>query len=236
MSLSGLAISIGGVLIGLILINYLGFIISILGLLLILINIYYRNVQLNNISPKMFPPISLVLFWLLAVIICSIIYRSPNISAFFAFILAITLRVFNLLLHKAESLDTNDSDKRNLVLLLIALFILILTINFLPIFHIETIIGTAEKNFIVYLLIFSAILFPILTGFDIELNFEASKEKRRKLIISGLKISIVLIIIFLLALRIIPSPLQVLDGYVEFGFYVLFIPAGILFILGILTK
>ncbi|MHA1150372.1 MAG: hypothetical protein ACTSR8_19305 [Promethearchaeota archaeon] len=236
LTIIGLALTIAGVLIGFFVLNYIGVIVSISGLMLILSNIYKRHVLLHDGSVMMFPPKALLVFYAIAIIVVYFIYMSPNSVVLFAFTLAITLRVLNLVLHKLEQENMVPTDKLNVILLLVAVGIVIFAVNFLPLFHIETIIGLAENNFILYIMMFSAMLFPVLTGVDVALNEGDNSKFRRKMVTSAIKIFVVLIIVILVGLSIVWFPLQVYSGYMEYGLYVLFVPGAILLILGLIRK
>jgi len=236
LTITGLALTITGVLLGLLVLNYIGTIVSIFGLMLILSNIYMRHVLLHDGSVMMFPPKALLVFYAIAIIVVYIIYLSLNSVTFFAFSLAITLRMINILLHKLEPEKTVPTNNLNVLLLIIAGAIVIIAVNFLPLFHIETIIGLAENNFILYIMIFSAMLFPVLTGLDVVLNECDNSKFRRKMAISGVKIIGILLLIILVGQAIVWFPLQVYSGYMEYGLYLLFVPGAILLVLGLARK
>ncbi|MHA1310190.1 MAG: hypothetical protein ACTSQO_04600 [Candidatus Helarchaeota archaeon] len=240
-TLSGLGITILGVIFGMFYYEDLGFTISIIGLLLILFNFYFINSVKKPKTINQIPSKYLVAFLGAVLLVNYLIYNLYYGLILLAFGTSLMLRSINITLRKLEL--KNDVPTRYILLIPI---IITGTISFLCIFMfpiaylLDPQANIIELNWmigkifglILNIMIYSCWFFPILTCINVSLNADKITKVRNKFITSGIKIMIpsIILVVFYFINQIVTF---ILNPYIQLGGYLMFISGSILIISGL---
>ncbi len=236
-TITGLIITIAGILVGFYFYDDLGFSLSLIGLLLIVFNFYLRSSSKNpNISQ--IPSKILTLFWAAVLLVNYLIYYLYYALLILGFSLALVLRIINIILRK---LEVKNEIKTKYIPLIPIIAVSIITILCTFIYPIAYLLdpqdNIIELNWMIgkifglmlNILIYCMWYFPILTCINVSLNANRISKIRNKFITSGIKImvpSLVLLVFYFI--NEIASFL--LRPYIQLGGYLMLI-AGIILII-----
>jgi len=243
-TISGLGITGAGLLIGLFLSADIGFPLSLMGLLLILFNFYYRSSASIPESITPIPTKILFLFWITTLAINYLITNLFYNIFLLGFFLALVMRNTNIVLKR---LYVKNKVQVNKILLIPAVSIAILTFLcafYFPVGYLYDIQGlfyelswqVGNALWLIFVILISAIwVFPALTVLDVALNYNDPKVSRKKMIYAGIKMLVPMICIFVF--QVLTSSIGfILTGGFHLGSWLMFISAGVTLATGILIS
>ncbi|MHA1267028.1 MAG: hypothetical protein ACTSRS_17450 [Candidatus Helarchaeota archaeon] len=240
-TIAGLGITGVGLLTGFFLSTNIGFSLSVIGLLLILFNFYYRFSANLPETTTPIPTKLLFLFWVTTLTINYLITNLFYNIFLLGFFLALVMRSTNIVLRRLYVKDKVQINKLLLIPVVGTTTLTFLCAFYFPVGYLYDIQGifyelswqVGNALWLIFTILISAIwVFPALTELDVALNYNNPTVSRKKFIYAGIKMLIPMICISIFQVLTVSIGF-ILTGGLHLGSWLMLISAGITIGIGI---